>query len=319
MNCPELARSRRVLFGLTAVHFASVMILSAATGLRLDAWDFLPLILFAALYFGLTGVLSRRFGIVVFEGLSEVYALGLINVVPAVTATYLAMRAGMPLADDRLMAMDAIFRFDWLALVRWVDGHPLLAIGLNLAYASISWQLLLIPFVLALTGRLARSYHMIIGYVLICSISSVISVWFPAAGQYIVHGLDFKSLHFVNGELGTAFFAEFEAVRSDPHFVLRLSHAEGILTFPSVHAGVAALCAWAAWPHRLMRYPILLLNAAMAFSAMIVSNHYAIDIVAGFGVAGFCVSLTLLACGERDARMAAARERTAPVPATSDA
>mgnify|MGYP001561509803 CR=1 FL=1 len=312
----ELMRTRRVLFALTAVHVPLVMGLALVTGLRVDVWDFLPLCLVVVAYFGLIRLLAQRFGIPAFVGLAEVYGLGLVNVVPVVTATYLAMRVGMPLADDRLLAMDAVFRFDWVALVRWIDGHALLALTLNQAYDSIQWQMLVIPLVLALSGQLARSYQLVIGYVLICALSSVISVWFPAAGQYIVHGLDPHSLAYIKGELGTAFLTQFDAVRDNPGFVLQISHSQGILTFPSVHAGVAALCAWAAWSQRWLRYPVALLNVAMAFSAMIVSNHYAIDIVAGGGVAGLSVALTLLACGARSARPVS-RRRTATQAVTA--
>jgi membrane-associated phospholipid phosphatase len=65
-----------------------------------------------------------------------------------------------------------------------------------------------------------------------------------------------------------------------------------LLTFPSGHAGVAALCAWAAWESRLLRFPVLVLNVAMATSAVSHANHYLIDIVAGIGIVGIAVSIT---------------------------
>ncbi|HEY0291994.1 MAG TPA: phosphatase PAP2 family protein [Hansschlegelia sp.] len=53
--------------------------------------------------------------------------------------------------------------------------------------------------------------------------------------------------------------------------------------------GVAALCAWAAWDSRLLRYPVLLLNVAMAVSAVTDASHYAVDVIAGLGVASVSV------------------------------
>ena len=81
-------------------------------------------------------------------------------------------------------------------------------------------------------------------------------------------------------------------MRSQTDFVLKLDNVAGLLTFPSVHAGVAALCAWAAWDSRLLRYPFLVLNIGMATAAVSHANHYLIDVVAGLGLAGVTISVT---------------------------
>ncbi len=82
-------------------------------------------------------------------------------------------------------------------------------------------------------------------------------------------------------------------------FVLDLDQAAGILTFPSVHAGVAALCAWAAWNSPLLRYPVLALNGAMAVSAITHGSHYLMDVIAGLGCAGVCVTVVRPFFGEQ--------------------
>lgn len=86
---------------------------------------------------------------------------------------------------------------------------------------------------------------------------------------------------------------EFRIVRMRRFFEL-LNESVGILTFPSVHAAVASLCAWAAWKIKMLRYPALALNIAMAFSAVPSASHYLTDILAGVGVAAFSIASIVL-------------------------
>jgi membrane-associated phospholipid phosphatase len=87
---------------------------------------------------------------------------------------------------------------------------------------------------------------------------------------------------------------QFYAVRDNPHFVWSLKESAGIMTFPSVHAAVAVLCAWSAWDLKALRYPVLALNIAMALSAVPSASHYLIDVVAGLGVAAFSIASVVL-------------------------
>ncbi len=70
----------------------------------------------------------------------------------------------------------------------------------------------------------------------------------------------------------------------------------GILTFPSVHAAVAMLCAWAMWPIRPLRYPFLLLNILMTVSAVSHAGHYLADIIAGIGIAAATIAIVNKLC-----------------------
>jgi membrane-associated phospholipid phosphatase len=97
----------------------------------------------------------------------------------------------------------------------------------------------------------------------------------------------------INIHYGYFFLGQFEAVRSDPHFVLSMEQVAGIITFPSVHAAVAGLCIWAAWSVPYLRYPMLILNLSMAVSAISHGSHYFVDVPAGIFLAFGCVSLTL--------------------------
>lgn len=214
--------------------------------------------------------------------------------IPVLVWTYAAMRLNMPLTDAELIAMDEALAFDWHAFVAFVDTRPWLAAMLAMSYVSFPYQLLVLPFLLALTGFSARGYALVFAYALVCFISSVVGIWYPALGAYPTYGVAHADLASIDIKFGYFFLEQFHAVRDQAEFALRVDTAAGIVTFPSVHAAAAALCAWAAWGSRLLRLPFLALNVLMAVSAISHGSHYLIDVVAGIGIAGLCVSVTML-------------------------
>lgn len=211
----------------------------------------------------------------------EVTGLSALLVGPILVLTYAAVRVGMPLADSSLIAADRALGFDWPAWVRLVDSHWALSLVLGRAYESFTAQLLLVPLLLALLGRHADSYRFLLSFLLLCVLASLVSVFVPCHAAFIGHDLDPASLRSIDAHYGTAFLQSFDAARSDPAFVLGPANAGGILTFPSVHAGMAVLCARAAWPSGPMRIFFVPINVLMFFSALSHGGHYLVDIIAG--------------------------------------
>lgn len=237
------------------------------------------------------------------------------SIPPILIWTYAAMRLDMPLADAPLVAMDAALGFDWYRFIAFVDSSPLLARLLGEAYSSFYFQLLFLPVLLALFRREQRAYAMVFAYYLLCALSSIVSIWYPALGTYVVYDVAAADLANINAKFGFFFLEQFHAVREAGSFTLRLDQSAGILTFPSVHAGVAMLCAWAAWDVKWLRYPFALLNVAMAISAISHANHYLIDVIAGIALAGFCASIATLLFYRRTAENSVAATLAQPSPA----
>lgn len=216
------------------------------------------------------------------------------TVIPLLLWTYAAIDVNMPLADAELAGMDAALGFDWLAFIAFVDSRPFLSWVLAIAYSSFACQLLILPLLLAVAGRSTRAHAMFFAYVLVCIVSSVVCIWYPALGTYAFYGVGPGDMANINAWFGFFFLEQFHAVRADGPFIFVFKESAGMVTFPSVHAAGAALCAWAAWDVKLLRYPVIVLNIAMAASAISHANHYLIDVVAGIGIAGLCVSISTL-------------------------
>ncbi|GLK76084.1 hypothetical protein GCM10008171_13380 [Methylopila jiangsuensis] len=210
---------------------------------------------------------------------------------PVAVWSYQAMGAGFPLADDRLIAMDAALGFDWRGFIAFVDARPALAAALDLAYRSFTPQLLLLPMIFALRGETAHACAIIAAYALLCFSAAVIGAFFPALGTYVVYGVAQSDLASIDAHYGFFFLPEFNAVREPGPFRLDFDKVAGILTFPSVHAGAATLCAWAVWRSPALRWPVLILNLLMGTAAISHANHYLVDVAAGVALAAVCARL----------------------------
>lgn len=215
-----------------------------------------------------------------FEGVG----LGALTTVPMLIASYMAASLDLPLQDRALVLADQALGFDWMSFITFIDARPLLSHTLGLAYSSFAFQLVALPVLLSLTGRYQRVYAMILSYVLLSYVTCIVSIWFPALGTYAVYGLAPDQLSNINAHYGFAFLKEFNAVRDQGAFTLLVANAEGIITFPSLHAGGAFLCAWAAWDIKPLRYPMAIWNVLMAVSAISHANHYFVDVIGGISL-----------------------------------
>lgn len=253
------------------------------------------------------------------KGVFEPLAVGLFLALPITVATYASIGLNMPLADNELAAWDKALGFDWRAFIHAVDSNPAASDFLQLAYGSFSKQSLFLLVFLGFQRNAAKAYAFAFSFLILCLLASAISIRFPALGTYVTYGVTQEDLSNINATFGFVFLEQFNAVREQSNFVLDFDKLAGILTFPSVHAGLAVLCVWAAWESPLLRYPFLLLNMAMAVSAVSHANHYLIDVIAGFGAAALAIVLStlvfyrpgraespLLAAGRKFARMVSA-------------
>lgn len=287
----DLYRARQVLIWLAIATHALIYGLAFAIGMRLNYQTLLPFIAWLGGTLIFAGVYCRWRNMPKLHNIVEPALVGSLLSIAILVSTYLAMLPSLPLADAKLAHLDAAIGFDWRAFVRVVDGLPWLAAFLNLAYQSFTIQLFLIPVLLSVMGQAQRAYWMISSYALVGLCAAIVAVWFPAVGAFPHNHMGPEDLENINIFYGYFFLEQFHGVRGNPNFVFDINDAAGIITFPSVHAVVAALCAWAAWNVRPIRYPVLLLNVGMAVSAVSHGSHYLVDALAGVPLAFLCIAL----------------------------
>ena len=248
-------------------------------------------------YAGLVALAALLFyahwrGMTRLKELFEPLTVGLFFALPITVATYAAIGVNMPLADQQLAAWDRSLGFDWAGFIYAVDSHPALSKLLQQSYGSFSKQSLFLLLFLGYQRKAARAYAFSFAFLLLCLISSLVSLYFPALGTYVTYGITQENLSNINATYGFVFIEQFHSVRDQAVFTLDFDKLAGILTFPSVHAGLAVLCVWAAWGSKWLRYPFLILNIAMASSAVSHANHYLVDVIAGFGAAALAIAVS---------------------------
>lgn len=244
-----------------------------------------PAILYAsAIVFGWRGFDRTAFAL-------ESMSAGILLTPPIIMATYLAMSLNLPLVDGDLAAMDVALGFDWMVFIKWVDSHPTIAIILDYCYNSFMLQLVFLPVLLCLFKMPLRGMAFVAAYAILCFISCVICIWYPALGTYSYYNILPGDVPNIASKFGYFFLDQFNAVRADPNFVLTSKEAAGIVTFPSVHAGTACLLIWATWAIPYLRYPFLAVNLLMCVGAVSHANHFLVDVIAGAGIAAFTVAV----------------------------
>lgn len=244
-----------------------------------------PAILYAsAILFGWRGFDRTAFAL-------ESMSAGILLTPAIIMATYLAMSLNLPLADSELAAMDVALGFDWMIFITWVDARPTIAKILDFCYNSFMLQLVFMPVLLCLFKMPLRGMAFVAAYAILCFISCVICIWYPALGTYSYYNILPGDVPNIASKFGYFFLDQFNAVRADSSFVLTSKEAAGIVTFPSVHAGTACLLIWATWAIPYLRYPFLVVNLLMCIGAVSHANHYLVDVIAGAGIAAFTVAL----------------------------
>jgi membrane-associated phospholipid phosphatase len=198
--------------------------------------------------------------------------------------TYISASLDYPLQDRNLFAIDQFFGLDWRSYLDAVDGHRLGDIY-NFGYRTFSWQPLLIPILLCLSGNAARAYQFSLAFILTVMLTVVISMFLPATGAYAFLGLspsDYPHLHPVDD---FDHMRHLPLVREGKMRVLEIGQLTGIVTFPSFHAAAAMLYLWALWAIRWMRPIALICNVLLLMSTPIDGGHYFIDVIAGITLA----------------------------------
>jgi membrane-associated phospholipid phosphatase len=100
-----------------------------------------------------------------------------------------------------------------------------------------------------------------------------------------------------------------DALRAGTLRTVSLADLHGLVSFPSFHTVAAILFAWAAWPVRLLRGPMLVTNLAMLAATPVDGAHYFVDLAGGGGIALLALA-SVRNWGERPAI-------TGPVPLTA--
>jgi PAP2 superfamily len=199
-------------------------------------------------------------------------------------ASYLAMRNAGPFTDTWLAGADHLIGFDWPTMRDAVDHSPVLRRWLERAYGACFLLPAVTAGILDLSGRAERLHMMLAAFGIALALTVAIFCFFPAQAAFEHFGyrpLPPNAAHF------GALIAELHGGRPGP---VNLNSLGGIITFPSFHAAMAVIFAWALWPIRILRAANLAVNGLMWIAAVPIGGHYLVDLIGGSLVAAFAIN-----------------------------
>ncbi len=211
--------------------------------------------------------------------------------------SYLLARDGGALWDSTFSTWDRALGLDWLGFVRAVDRHGWLVTALRLAYASLIPQIIVLVLVLGFTNRLEKLRGVMLGAILCGTVCVLVSPFFPAVSNYVHLGLSTADFRYVDPWAGYVHLADFNGLRDGTLAQLDLAKMQGIITFPSYHAGLSAVTLWGFWTSgvRWLKWTGPFVALATIVATPIDGGHYFVDVLAGLAIAAISISIAVRA------------------------
>lgn len=215
--------------------------------------------------------------------------------------SYVAATAGFPLRDRLFDGFDRGLDLNWLGLLAVMKRWPDLSALLHVAYVSLTVQTAVVVLLLAFSDRLPWLRVYMLAFILAALATIAISAVLPAEGVWLHYGLTASA-----GPLpdSRSSWPVFLGLRDGSYRTLVAAGAQGIITFPSLHAALAIILVAACWPVLAARWIGIALDTLMLIATPIEGSHYFIDVFAGIAVA--CGSLIVARAVVRRAHTVAA-------------
>ncbi len=183
----------------------------------------------------------------------------------------------LPLIDRQLEAIDRSLGFDWPAYRACLQAQPQLWLATQAVYLSLGPQVLLLVLLLDVLGRADRARELFLGFAL-CSLTMVVmGALLPAAGAFVEYGV--PEAH------TTPYVLQYLGLRDGSLRLLDPSTMEGVVQFPSFHAGLALICCYVVRGLRWLFWPSLMLNLAIVAVTPVAGGHHFSDVLVGLPLA----------------------------------
>lgn len=198
---------------------------------------------------------------------------------------HVTMSSGFPLADPQLAAIDAALGLDWLAYMRWLDGHPGLVAAMDLVYGSLSFYSCVAFLILLAARGPERAREFVLLFLAMAVASIVIGMFVPATGAMVHYAPDPGLFQAIRADAGTYFWPPLQQLRSRPDLSLDLANLPGLVALPSFHTAMGVAMIWCSRGGLRLFIPSLAVNLLMIASTPLFGGHYFVDVFAGAALA----------------------------------
>ena len=222
-------------------------------------------------------------------GTAQIVAFAAIGAPLSYVAT--AASWSIPLQDHVLDVADKALGLDWRTVLAWMNAHSDQHPIYKHAYGSLTLQASVAILALAFTGRLIWLRVFMLAFIVAALIAIATMTVFPAYGVWGYYGLTPADYPHIDPVVRDLPVPVIDGLRNGSYRQLLSIGAEGIITFPSLHAAFAVILVAAFWPLRLLRWLALALNAIVLASTPVDGAHYFVDIFAGLAVAAAAIAI----------------------------
>ncbi len=195
--------------------------------------------------------------------------------------SYMVAARGGTLWDETYHNWDLALGFNWLSYLHWVDQYPLLVKIYALAYQSLIPQIIILICGLGFTGRIRQMRASIFAAMLCGFVIILISPFMAAVSNFVFLDIAPGEFTNINPSAGWVHLDHFRELRNGSLRMIDIATAEGIITFPSYHAGLAmvTLCGfWKIPGLRVIGVPVAILTI---LATPVDGGHYLVDVIAG--------------------------------------
>lgn len=199
--------------------------------------------------------------------------------------SYMLAAHGGPYWDARLQGWDRALGLDWNAYLAFVNAYPALGTAYRLAYQSLIPQMVVLIVGLGFAGRLRELRIVMVAAMLAGIVTVLVSGLTPAMSNFVF--LELAPEHYSNLRPAAAFVhvGDMEGLRSGALRTLALDRMQGIVTFPSYHAALAAVFVWGFLKMPLIRWAGVAVALLTILATPIDGGHYFVDVIAGCAIA----------------------------------
>ena len=282
---------RWIAIGLIA-SLTTLTALMMRAGLAVDPFAMSALLLYV---FGATALAARIFlpnsrwrHARAVGDCAEYYALFTCVSLMGAVASYPIAALTHGFSDAKLQGLDDLLHFDWVAWYTAVaNSKTLQALG-TAAYRSIFITPAVLLAYFAVTAQRAEAHRFIFTFWLSAVVTLTLFKFMPAVGpfSYLWHG---DIAYMPESELWQPDLIP--QLRAQTVHWINIGELRGLVSAPSFHAAAATLYAAAAWRVPRLRWPLIIVNAAMLLSTPVEGTHYLVDIILGMMVASAALTV----------------------------
>jgi membrane-associated phospholipid phosphatase len=232
---------------------------------------------------------------IMFTGLQQMILFSAVGA----TLSYMVAAQGGEFWDKQLQGWDQMIGFEWRSYLFWTNAHPAVGRIFSFAYASLIPQMVVIILALGLSGR-GHSLRIVMFAAMLTGLATIlISGLMPAMCNFVYLGLTAADYPNLDPSAAFVHVRDMQGLRSGTLRTLSVGSFEGIITFPSYHAGLAAAFAYGYLKMPYLRWPGLALAALTLAATPIDGGHYLVDVLAGIAIAAISIAIAHRAVGWR--------------------